>query len=309
MAITLIIKPYQLLEGDTIGILSPSFVLKQEVIQPSLEKLKEKGFKIKIANNAFKDTYGYSATPEERAQDFNSMIADKDVKMLLFGGGEVCNEILPLLDFSLISKNPKIICSYSDSTTVLNAITMLSGVVTFYGQSLRTFLDLTDYNYQCFQSAFCNNSISVFCSNSKWDTIREGKCEGILIGGYLANFALMINGSYFKYDSCGKYILFIEDDIRYSLPAVVSKYFSHIEQSGLMNCITGLIFGHYSDETSPILNDILTRLSSKYNIPTIKCDDFGHGVNNAIIPIGINAEIDTRRFSLSFNQYFVNHAQ
>ena len=101
-----LIKPYQLLKGDTIGILSPSFVLKHEDIQPSLEKLKEKGFKIKIANNAFKDTYGYAATPEERAEDFNGMIADNDVKMLLFGGGEVCNEILPLLDFSLIRENP-----------------------------------------------------------------------------------------------------------------------------------------------------------------------------------------------------------
>ena len=76
-----------------------------------------------------------------------------------------------------------------------------------------------------------------------------------------------------------------------------------------MDCITGLIFGHYSEETSPILKDILIRLASKYNIPTIKCDDFGHGINNAIIPIGINAEIDTRKCSLSFNEYFMNHAK
>ena len=182
-----LIKPYQLLKGDTIGILSPSFVLKHEDIQPSLEKLKEKGFKIKIANNAFKDTYGYAATPEERAEDFNGMIADNDVKMLLFGGGEVCNEILPLLDFSLRRENPKIICSYSDSTTLLNAIAVNSGVVTFYGQSLRTFLNITDYNYQCFQSAFCSSDIPVYCSNSKWEIIREGKCEGALIGGYLVD--------------------------------------------------------------------------------------------------------------------------
>lgn len=116
----------------------------------------------------------------------------------------------------------------------------------------------------------------------------------------------MLNGSYFKYDGRGKYILFIEDHIRFNSPAVVSKYFSHIEQSGLMNCVAGLIFGHYSEETSPIINNILIRLSSKYDIPTIKCDDFGHGINNAIIPIGINAEMDTRKCSLSFKECFVN---
>lgn len=305
--INLIIKPKKLLEGDTIGILSPSFALNQGDIQPALDKLKEKGFKIKIANNAFKNTYGYASAPEERAEDFNNMISDDDVKMLLFGGGEVCNEILPLIDFSLISKNPKIICSYSDSTTILNAITSLSGMATFYGQALRTFLDLTDYNYQCFKSAFCNEDIPAYKSNSVWETIHEGKCEGTLIGGYLVNFAVMLNGNYLKYDACKKYILFIEDHIRFSSPAVISKYFSHIEQSGFMNYVTGLIFGHYSEEASPILNDILKRLSSKYNIPTIKCDDFGHGVNNAIIPIGLDAEIDTAKHSLSFKENFVCH--
>lgn len=44
----------------------------------------------------------------------------------------------------------------------------------------------------------------------------------------------MLNGGYFRYDTCRKYILFIEDHIRFSSPAVISKYFSHIEQSGFM---------------------------------------------------------------------------
>lgn len=301
----MLIKPNKLSEGDTIGILSPSYILNQANIQPALDKLQEKGFKLKIAKNTFRDTYGYAATPEERAEDFNSLVSDNEVKMLLFGGGEVCNEILPLVDFSLISKNPKIICSYSDSTTILNAITSLSGIVTFYGQSLRTFLNLTEYNYQCFKSAFCSEAVPVFKSNSVLETINEGKSEGTLIGGYLINFALMLNGNYLKYDTNKKYILFVEDYIGFNAPAAISKYFSHIEQSGLMNCVTGIIFGYYSKEAAPMLNGILARLASKYNIPVIKCDDFGHGTNNAIIPIGLNAEIDTARHSLSFKEQFV----
>lgn len=296
------IKPNRLYKGDTIGILSPSYVLDQDKIQPAMDKLKELGFKIKIAKNTFKNTYGYAAAPEERAEDFNSMISDSDVKMLLFGGGEVCNEILPLVDFQSIQKNPKIICSYSDSTTILNAITSLTGLVTYYGQSLRTFFDLNDYNFQCFHSAFCSDGFKDFRSNSKWEGIRRGKCEGELIGGYLANFAIMLNGSYLKYDSSKRYILFIEDHIKFSSPAVVSKYLSHIEQSGFMKSVTGMIFGHYSEEESPIINEILLRLSTKYNIQAIKCDDFGHGVNNAIIPIGINAEMDTEKRLLSFKE-------
>lgn len=39
MVINLIIKPNKLLEGDTIGIISPSFALSQADIQPALDKL------------------------------------------------------------------------------------------------------------------------------------------------------------------------------------------------------------------------------------------------------------------------------
>ncbi|MDP4090587.1 MAG: hypothetical protein Q8930_15155 [Bacillota bacterium] len=82
-----------------------------------MDKLKEKRFKIKTANNAFKDTFGYATAPEERAEDFIS---------------------------------------------------------------IRTFFDLTDYNYQCFQSAFCNNGIPAFTSSRKWEIIREGNARELL---------------------------------------------------------------------------------------------------------------------------------
>lgn len=83
--------------------------------------------------------------------DFNSMIADDDVRMLLFGGGEVCNEILPYVDYENIVKHPKIICSYSDGTTLLNAIHSKTGLITFYGASPRTYFDLSEYNWQSFE--------------------------------------------------------------------------------------------------------------------------------------------------------------
>lgn len=71
------------------------------------------------------------------------MIADDSVQMLLFGGGEVSNELLPYIDYALIREHPKLICSYSDSTTLLNAIHFMCGLPVFYGASVRTFGNLT----------------------------------------------------------------------------------------------------------------------------------------------------------------------
>lgn len=117
-----LIKPQKLNKGDIIGIIAPSISLKPEYIQKSLNQLHELGFEVKLSKYIYSDTSGYAGSIDERADDFNTMIADDAVKMVLFGGGEVCNEILPYIDYDNIMKNPKIICSYNDSTTILNAV-------------------------------------------------------------------------------------------------------------------------------------------------------------------------------------------
>ncbi|MDF2631650.1 MAG: hypothetical protein K0Q85_246 [Caproiciproducens sp.] len=299
------IIPQKLLPNDVIGIIAPSYAVKPEEIEISLNTLEAKGFRVKLANNLFKDTFGYAASPQERADDFNAMIADDEVKMVFFGGGEVCNEILPYVDFEAIKKHPKIICSHSDSTTILNAVYTKTSLVTYYGSSLQTFSNLTDYNFNQFKSILMDGDIGYFDKNSKWETINKGKCEGTLIGGYLINFAVMLNGGFMPYDTSCKYIFFIEDHIQFSSPSVVSKYLSHIEQSGFFAHVSGLMFGHYSTEYYSEIEDILKRISAKYDIPVVKCDDFGHGENNAILPIGIKATLDATNQSLRFDHQTV----
>ena len=61
----------------------------------------------------------------------------------------------------------------------------------------------------------------------------------------MANFALMFGGSYLRIDKTKKYLLFLEDHEQFGSPSVTSKYLSHIEQSGFMNNVSGLILGHY----------------------------------------------------------------
>ena len=95
------LKPQKLSLGDTIGIIAPCIALTKEEIAVAKKNMEQVGFQVKFADNAFKNTYGFAATPEERTADLHQMITDTEVKMLLFGGGEVCNEMLPYLDFDL----------------------------------------------------------------------------------------------------------------------------------------------------------------------------------------------------------------
>jgi muramoyltetrapeptide carboxypeptidase len=292
-------KANRLQFGDTIGIISPCIATQPENIAQALEVLKAKDFRIRLGKNLYKNTYGYAASLEERADDFNAMISDKEVKMILFGGGEVCNEILPLVDFAAVRENPKIVCSYSDSTTLLDSLYAMTCLVTFYGASLRTFANISDYNFDSFQSRLMRANIESFKRSGEWNIIHSGVCTGVLLGGYLANFAMMISGPHFPYDKGEKYIMFIEDHLKFNNPAAVSKYFSHIEQSGFFEQVTGVIMGHYGDASEEV-TQILHRLAERHHVPVIRCEDFGHGENNAILPIGIKATLDTDSGTLTF---------
>lgn len=285
---------------DTIGIISPCIVAREKDLEAPVSALRSMGFSVRFSQNLFKDTYGYAASPEERADDFNRMIQDPDVKMILFSGGEVCNEILPYVDFEAVKKNPKILCSYSDSTTILNAVYAATGLVTYYGPAPRTFSQITDYNRKQFQDRLMTGTARRFEKSGTWNILNGGQCEGILIGGYLVNFALLVDGAFLPYDPAERYLLFLEDHIRFNEPAAVSRYLSHIEQSKFFSQVSGLIFGHYSEEDYPELTDTVKRLAVRHGIPAIKCDDFGHGENNAVLPIGLRAALDADHASLLF---------
>ena len=81
---------------------------------------------MKTGSRLYRHTYGYAASETERADDLNEMVSDKDVKLVLFGGGYGSIELLPYIDYEAIRRNPKLFSSHSDGTSILNAIYTLS---------------------------------------------------------------------------------------------------------------------------------------------------------------------------------------
>jgi muramoyltetrapeptide carboxypeptidase len=268
---------------------------------PDIAALERLGFKVKLGANFQKDTYGYAASAEERAADLNALAADDDVQMVLFGGGESGVEVLPLIDYENIRRHPKIFSSYSDGTALLNAIHAQTGLVTYYGSSPGVFSDLRHYDYTQFCSHFVEGYKAVqFESDSKWITLCGGSCGGTLIGGYAMLFGLLQSNAYFQYDADKKYLLFLEDHEKFSDIGAVSTYLAFLGQSAFMRNVTGLLFGCYSKNVPEDLLRSLTRFGEKHRIPVVYTDDFGHGARHAILPIGIEAELDATSQRMMF---------
>ena len=145
------IIPRKLERGDTIGVVAPSDPIigkNIEEIMRAREILEKDGFKVKFSKNLFSNTCGYSATAKEKAEDINDMFQDKDVKMVWCAkGGNNSNSVFEYLDYNVIKNNPKIVCGYSDITSLANMIFSKTGLVTFSGTNFKTIAtDETDYS-------------------------------------------------------------------------------------------------------------------------------------------------------------------
>lgn len=299
-------------EHGTIGICSPSHVPLFEAA-PGQEipwsreykniigGMEKKGFRVRQAENLYKNTWGFLAADAERAADLNQLAADETVDYILFGGGEGAPEVLPYLDFELFRQNPKRVCSYSDGTTILNAVWAKTGLETYYGQDPTLFTEKwTPYNYRHFAGHILSDSMAVHEKNSPWLALKSGVGEGVLCGGYTMNFALLQGTEYFPVDLGQPHILFLEDHEMFGGPDHVSSMLGCIEQSDFMRSVTGLIFGNYSDKPCPGLYARLKLLGERRHIPVVYCDDFGHGKNHAVLPIGRPARLDAEEGTLTY---------
>lgn len=102
-------------------------------------------------------------------------------------------------------------------------------------------------------------------------------------------------------DEGRQYVLFIEDHERFFGIESESAHIGRLEQCGILFHTSGLLFGNYSAPVNEQLLERLRRLGEKWNIPVAYCDDFVHGENRAILPIGIPATLDTERSTLIYH--------
>ena len=283
--------------GDTIGVVAPSNPIigdNIEELKKAKEILEKDGFKVIFSKNIFSNTNRYTATAKEKAEDINEMFKNKEVKMIWCAkGGNNSNSVFEYLDYEAIKENPKIICGYSDITSLINIIHEKTGLVTFSGTNFKTIAtDETNYSYEEAIKRFVKGSLEIGKEKTGYKTIKEGTAEGELVGGNLFLTRGMV---------CGKYsisfknkILFLEELGIETEPAVINNFLYYMKQNGVFDEIKGLWLGNYEHESKITIEEIVQEvLGDEYDFPIIKSNNFGHCETKTVIPIGTKARIDT----------------
>ena len=291
--------PSKLKKGDTIGVIAPSNYIEKddlEYINASIALMEASGFKVKFGKYVFEDTLGYGTSPEKRAADINWAFKDDEVKAIMcVKGGEDSNTTLDYIDYEMINKHPKIICGFSDNTSILNAIHEKTGLVTYHGPTFKSLTSWeTGYAYKQFIKTFAENTESLIMGEpeDEYTTIQVGQATGELVGGNLSLFTKLV---------CGKYAVNVQDKILFleelgfeAAPEMVNSNIYYLKQNGVFDKIAGLWIGNYEHPSKISLEKIIMNaIGDEYKFPIIKSDNFGHIDKKIIIPIGTKAEINT----------------
>jgi len=295
-----VILPGKLQKGDIVGIVSPSNPVTED-LKPQFAEgvrfLESLGLEVYVGKNALRiDDYS-AGTPEEKAEDINSMFADPRVKAIICSqGGANANSCLSFLDWNTIRTNPKIFLGISDITVLLNAIFHKTGLITFHGNDLMWGFgqEHTRYDEQEFIKRLIKGKTGKINKNSEWKTIREGTAEGRLIGGNIGSLMKAAGTEYFP--NLNDKILFLE--AHKIAPRDCDSIFHQLKQIGIFNQIKAAIIGYiYGMQTAkqPItqMEDILLKTTKEYDFPILKTNDFGHNCPNTVLPVGAKTKVDS----------------
>jgi len=321
------IKARALHPGDTVGIVSPSWGgagVFPHRLELGVRRLEALGFRVRVAPNA-RNHHGFvSDTPEHRVQDIHELFADPEVRAIIaaIGGDHSCH-LLPLLDFELIRKNPKIFMGYSDITVLNVAIWQQTGLVTFNGPTVLTdfaeYPDMLAYTREHFLNtvtvAQAPGEITPAAAwteefldwNQKkdlerprrclpsagWTWLKPGRGEGPLIGGCIESLQHLRGTRYWpNWDGA---ILFFETSEESPTPERIDGILMDYENMGVLAQLNGLLVGRpmgYSDEQRQELRQRVLERTQAYDFPVLTDMDFGHTAPQMTLPLGCRARLD-----------------
>ena len=299
-----VIFPPSLAKGDTIGLIAPAgSIINKSNFRDGIRILEKKGFEVKY-NQHIVTAKGYlSGSDQERADEFNRLWSDPEVKGLVAArGGYGCMRMIHLINMKQIQKNAKILVGFSDLSVLLTAISQKTGLVTYHGPVVTTLASINKLSQASFFDVLTGHSPQCF-KPASFKILKNGNARGVLIGGNLTTLVHTIGTPYEI--PWHQAILFIEDIGE--APYRLDRLLTHLFQAGKLQKVKGLILGTFTDDEKKgnahmqrTVRKRVLELLGDYEIPVWANLPVGHGRQNITLPIGVEVEMDSGENMLRF---------
>ena len=311
--------------APTVGVFSPSSPISATVpsrYERGKEYLISRGLRIKDGALYGKRDHYRSGTARERAEEFNALLYDSEVDILMASiGGNNTSSILPYVDYGYFASHPKVLIGYSDATALLLAVYAKTGFPVFYGPALAAsfgeFPPFVDETFSYFRDAVLSpRPIPYLFPTPRfwtdemipWDKqdraksprenalicVREGQAEGRLIGGNLNTMEGFFGTKYMPEIREGD-ILLIEDSLKDA--STIERSFSLLALAGVFDRVGGIVLGKHEQfddsGTGRKPYELLKEAVGDRNIPILADFDCCHTHPMLTLPIGCRVALRT----------------
>ncbi len=301
----MIFPPY-LKKGDTIGITCPAGYMAAEKAETCITTLQSWGYNVMVGKTLGSTSTSYfSGTDEERLDELQAMLDDKNIHAILFGrGGYGTGRIIDQLNFTKFRKNPKWLIGFSDITVIHCHLLAKYNIASLHAPMAAAFND------EGYANEFIGSLKNILAGKKNNYKIAPcnlnhvGKATGKLIGGNLTLLANMI-GTASDFDTKGK-ILFIEDIGEYLYSTDRMLY--HLKRSGKLRKVAGLVFGGFTDMKDTerpfgkTIYEILADIAGEATYPVCFHFPVSHGKENYALKIGGEYQLSVGKKSVSLKE-------
>jgi len=297
-----------------VGLVAPSGVTDDALIQRCVRNLEEFGLRVKPAAHLRAAYGGYAGSVAERAADLHAMFEDREVRAIWAArGGSGAAALLPHLDYALVRRHPKILVGYSDITALHLALLAHARLVTFHGPVASS--RFSDFSSTYLQAVLMdgaaprellvsaeNDAEARGAGHPPLGAGRAGHAEGLLLGGNLSTLCALIGTPHMP-DARGA-VLFLEDVSE--APYRVDRMLTQLAQAGISTRAAAVALGIFrkcsppDDEPSLSLAEVVRSQLGALNVPSAYGLSIGHIPRQVTVPLGVRArfDADTRTLTL-----------
>lgn len=283
-----------------VGVAAPASCFDDALFRRGLATLKALGHPVKVPDGVFRRNGYLAGTDEERARVLTDLFLDPEVRAVFaVRGGFGAMRMLPLLDYGLLKRNPKILVGFSDITALLCAVLARSGFAVFHGPVLTSLARDAEKplaEIEAIEEAVRPDKPLALAADPAV-VIREGRAEGPVYGGNLTLLAHLVGTPYLP-DLSGA-ILFIEDHSE--APYRIDRKLTHLALGGCLDKIAGVAAGAFCQcGGEGAVFRVLEEAFAPLGVPVLAGFPAGHGPRNLAFPLGVPARLDTASRTLTF---------
>jgi muramoyltetrapeptide carboxypeptidase len=302
---TLVLPP-RVVPGSRIALVAPAGpILERDDLTRAQELCRALDYEPVPGKNAYRRQGYLAGTDDERLADLNGAFRDPAIDAVwCIRGGYGSIRLVDRVDFAAVARQPKALIGFSDVTTLLNAVTRCTGVVTFHGPVARA--AMPTFSRQHFARVLASaeapgrlgrlpSSDNVLVSQeNRIVALRGGTAEGPLIGGNLTLLHCLIGTPYFpEFEGA---LLFLEDEGEHLYR--VDRMLAHLRMLGVLGRLAGIIVGRFTqlDRAAPDgalgYDEVLATYFEPLGIPVAYGFPIGHLDAQWTLPLGVRARLD-----------------